>query len=98
MIYCGNQSFVPMTGRWRIKSLRSLTGPELLKSISKKSGRSPCRICGLKRYGKNILKIITLKVDKVDQIITFKPEFTEKPDYTLYVLSLIHISEPKRPY
>jgi hypothetical protein len=39
----------------------------------------------LKRTGNNIFKIFPSKVDKVVQIITFKAEFTVKPDYTLYV-------------
>jgi hypothetical protein len=37
----------------------------------------------LKRFrakGNNIFKIFTSIVDKVGQIITFKPEFTVKPD------------------
>jgi hypothetical protein len=42
-------------------------------------------IAGLRRMGNNIFKIFPLKVDKVGQIITFKPEFTVKPDYLLYV-------------
>jgi len=50
----------------------------------KRKEKRQSRISGLKEIEKFILKIFTLIVDQVGQIITFNAKFTVKPDFTLY--------------